>query len=69
MFKMLSNLTKAAVAVVATPAAVVADIVTLPASSMDFRRGPFDKTAAMLKRVGDCVEEATKPDTGKDSQP
>jgi hypothetical protein len=57
---MIANLLKAAVAVVLTPVAVVADVVTLPASAEDYRRWPFDKTAALLKAAGDNVMEAVK---------
>jgi hypothetical protein len=60
--RFLINLTKAAVAVVATPVALVADVLTLPASSMDPYRGPFDRTGRMLNRVGECIDEATKPE-------
>lgn len=61
MFNTLSNLAKAAVATVLTPVAVVADVLTLPASSMDPHRGPFDRTEAMLKSAGECFQEAIKP--------
>lgn len=62
MFSMLTNLTKAAVAVVVTPVAVIADVVTLPASADDFNAGPFDKTAACLKAAGKAFNEAVKPE-------
>lgn len=62
MFGMLGNLTKAAVAVALTPVAVVADVVTLPASAEDPRRGPFDKTGALLKAAGENIKQAVKPE-------
>jgi hypothetical protein len=58
----LVNVTKAAVATIATPVALVADVLTLPASSMDPYRGPFDRTSAQLRRVGECMDAATKPE-------
>lgn len=64
MLGLLTNLTKAAVAVVATPVALVADVLTLPASSMDPYRGPFERTARTLKQAGDAFDEAVTP--GKD---
>jgi hypothetical protein len=60
MFGILENLTKAAVAVVLTPVAVVVDVVSLPASSMDHRRGAFDNTEKLLKAAAKNVEEAIK---------
>lgn len=62
MFGMLTNLTKAAVAVVVAPVAVVADIVTLPESSCDLNRGPFDKTAAVLNAAKAAFDVAVEPD-------
>lgn len=61
MFSMLSNLTKAAVSVVVTPASVVADVLTLPASAYA-NRPPFERTEALLKNAGRCVSEAVKPE-------
>lgn len=61
MLNIVANLTKAAVAVALAPVAVVADVLTLPASSMDPHRGPFDRTAGVLKACGECVAEAIKP--------
>lgn len=58
---MFTNLLKAAVAVVVTPVALVADIVTLPASAEDLHRGPFDRTASMLKTAADNVNKAVNP--------
>lgn len=62
MFNVLTNLTKAAVAVAVTPVALVADIVTLPASAEDPRRGPFDNTAGTLGAALDNLKEAIKPE-------
>jgi hypothetical protein len=58
---MLANLTKAAVAVAVSPIALVADLVTLPASSMDPHRGPFERTGNMLNTAGECVTRAIAP--------
>lgn len=65
MFETLTNLAKAAAAVAITPVAVVADVVTLPASSMDPHRGPFDRTAKVLDAAGKCAMEAVRPITEK----
>lgn len=62
LFNVLTNVTKAAVAVAAAPVALVADVVTIPASSLDHRRGVFDRTGSMLKAAGDCLQEAVKPE-------
>ncbi len=59
---MLTNLLKAAVAVVVTPVAIVADILTLPASSLDPYRGPFDRTAKRLEQAGEALDAAVKPE-------
>lgn len=59
MFKLLTNLTKAAVGVALTPVALAKDVVTLPARAMDDEH-PFKSTKAMLENVGECVDEATK---------
>lgn len=61
MFETLTNLAKAAAAVVISPAAVVADVLTLPASSLDPHRGPFDRTAKVLNAAGQCAMEAIRP--------
>lgn len=61
MFNMLTNLTKAAAAVVVSPLALVADLATLPASAEDPHRGAFDRTGAMLDAAGDAIAEAVKP--------
>lgn len=61
MFNLLTNLVKAAVAVAASPVAATVDLVTLPASSLDPQRGPFDRTADLLKTAGECIDEAVKP--------
>lgn len=60
MLGLLSGLTKAAVSVALTPVALVVDVVTLPATADDFRRGPFDSTSALLKSAGDQVAKAIK---------
>lgn len=55
---MFTNLLKAAVATVLTPAAVVVDVLILPITSSDLSKGPFDNTKAMLDRVGKNVNKA-----------
>jgi hypothetical protein len=60
---LLSNLTKAAIAAALTPVAVVADVLTLPASSLDPHRGPFERTEQLLTACGKCIAEAVKPET------
>lgn len=62
MFNVLENIVKGIVStVVVAPAALIADIFTLPASSMDPYRGPFDRTARALDNASECFTEATKP--------
>ena len=60
MFNMITKLTKAAVAVTLAPVALVVDVVTLPASTDDFRKGPFDRTAELLKIAGKNVKDSVK---------
>ena len=62
MFEILSNLTKAAVSVAAAPIALVADVVTLPASAEDPHRGPFDRTSACFDAAGEAFKAAVAPD-------
>lgn len=60
MFGMLTSLTKAVVgAVVETPIALAADVLTLGGSLTD-KREPY--TATALKRVADNVQDAASPD-------
>lgn len=61
MFGIFEDLAKAAVATAATPVALVADVLTLPASSMDPKRGAFDRTGAMLDAVGENLNNAVTP--------
>lgn len=65
IFDTLTNLTKSAVALAAAPVVLVADIVTLPASSMDPHRGPFDRTADMLDKAGRALDAAVEPERSK----
>lgn len=58
---MFTNLLKATISTALTPVALVADIVTLPASADSVNRGPFDRTAKLLKNAGECVNQAVKP--------
>lgn len=61
MFRMMENLLRGAAGVVLSPVAAVVDVVTLPESSLDPHRGPFERTGKMLKTVGECFDEALKP--------
>lgn len=56
----LSNLTRAAVAVALTPVAAVADVLTLPSSAYN-DRAPFGRVAGLVRSAGQCVKQATKP--------
>jgi hypothetical protein len=60
LLNVLTNITRAGVAVVAAPVALVADIVTLPSSAYEDKH-PFRRTGKMLTAAGKCVVEATKP--------
>lgn len=64
MFGTLANfatgLTKVAVGVVVAPVALVADVVSLPATADDLHRGPFDNTAAALNLVGKGLKDSVK---------
>ena len=59
MFNMLSNLAKATVAVVVTPVAVVADLVTLPASADDGTH-PFGYTKGLISQAGKAFDRAVE---------
>lgn len=56
----LSNMLKAAASVALAPVALVVDVLTLPASSFDPHRGPFERTGALLSNAGDKATEAVK---------
>lgn len=58
MFGMLESLTKAAVAVVATPVAIAADVVTLGGTLTD-RKESY--TGEMLDKVKDNLDDAINP--------
>lgn len=60
MLDTLTNTLKATVAVVVSPVAVIADLVTLPASGYDSRPA-FRKTAAVLSKAGDAMNAALRP--------
>ena len=62
MFKLLSNLTKAAVAVAVTPVTATVDFLTLPDSACDPNKGMFDRTAKKLQQAADALDEAVKPE-------
>lgn len=61
LFNLLTNVTKAAVAVAASPVALVVDVVTLPASAID-GDDAFGRTGRMLGAASDAMKEAVKPD-------
>lgn len=60
MLNILTNLTKAVIAVAVTPIAVVADIVMLPADAEDINRPAFSRTGGLLKAVGTAIDQAVK---------
>lgn len=60
MFKMLENLTKAAVSVAVTPVTLVADVVALPFDAADGDKPAFSRTGKMLTNAGNCTKEAVK---------
>ena len=60
MFNLITNLAKAAVAVAATPIALVADVLTLPASATN-NDDPFGLTEATVKAAKDAFDAAVKP--------
>lgn len=57
---MLGNLIRATVSVALTPVAVVADVLTLPASA-ESNRHPFGKTGWLLENAGQNVKQAVQP--------
>lgn len=54
------NLIKATVSAAITPVAVVADVLTLPASAYN-NKAPFAKTEALLSITNRCVQAALEP--------
>lgn len=64
IFDALTNVAKAGIAVAASPVALVADIVTLPAAAYD-DKPPFGRTGKMLNAAGKCITEAVKPESAK----
>ncbi len=62
MFKMLSNLAKAAVSVAVTPVTAAVDILTIPDSACDPHKGVFDRTAKKFQQAADAIDEAVKPE-------
>jgi hypothetical protein len=58
---LFKNLLGATVAIVATPVALVGDIVSLPGTAYD-NEDPFKWTRAMLTGAGACIDEAIKPE-------
>lgn len=61
MFKMLENLTKAAVSVAVTPVTLAADVLAIPLDA-DGNKQPFNRTGAMLNNASECTKEALKPE-------
>ncbi|CAA2106065.1 hypothetical protein [Variovorax paradoxus] len=61
MLGMITNLAKAAVSLASAPLVAVADLATLPSSALD-GRGPFDRTAEVLKKAGRALEAAVVPE-------
>lgn len=64
---MFGNLLKAAVAVALTPVAIVADVVTMPASADRGDAHPFGMTGALLKAAGENVSKAVS--MGAENEP
>ena len=62
MFGILSNLTKAAVAVALMPVAIAVDIVTLPASAERGDDHPFQRTGDLLNAAGKNISKAVDDD-------
>lgn len=60
MFGMLESLTKAAVGVVVTPVALVADTVAIIPDSVD-GKDPFTRTGHVLDTIGENVKNAIEP--------
>jgi len=55
---MFGSLFKAALGVALAPVALAVDVVSLPVSAMDTRKGPFDNTEKVLDSVSKNVERA-----------
>jgi hypothetical protein len=60
LWNCLTNVSKAGVAVAASPVALVADLVTLPASACD-NKPAFGRTGKMLNAAGACITKAVEP--------
>lgn len=60
MFSFLSNVAKAATAIVVTPVATAVDIVKLPVTALD-DRDPFENTNKRLNQAGKAIDAALKP--------
>lgn len=59
MFSLLTNLTKAVVAVAVSPVALVVDVVKLPVTAFD-DKSPFENTEKVLSLAGKSVIKAIK---------
>jgi hypothetical protein len=64
MFTTLANFAtgaaKIAVGAVVAPVALVADVVSLPATADDYRKHPFEKTSGALGLVGEGLKDTVK---------
>lgn len=61
LFDALTNVAKAGIAVAVSPVALVADVVTLPASA-EAGGEPFGRTRGILSAAGECITAAVKPE-------
>jgi hypothetical protein len=60
MFSILTNLTKAAVSIAITPAALVADIVRIPITAEDPKGEAFGLTGTLLTNAAKNINEYTR---------
>lgn len=60
MIRTITNLAKAVAAVAISPAAVVADVLTLPSSAYDGRPA-FGRTAGLMRAAGHAAHTAVTP--------
>lgn len=67
MLDTLTNTLKAAVAVAVSPAAVIADLATLPSTAYDGKPA-FGKTASVLSKAGDAMNAALRPTSPERSE-
>jgi hypothetical protein len=67
IFDVLTNVTKAAIAVTVSPVTLIADVLTLPASAEN-NTDPLRRTGAMLDAASDAMSEAVKPQQAGDTK-